>query len=110
MPIPTYITLRKPWRELSKDRAAAIDSQLQRELSPEHALYGTEAKAVAISDARDDVLFELIGHEFPLAHVHLTWSQRRLDNPRYPKTQFFPSWQDWVQEKLIPDHDEYNLS
>jgi hypothetical protein len=110
MPIPSHITLLKPWQELSKDRAAVIDSELQRELSPEHVLYGIEAKAVAISATRDDVLFELMGHEFSLAHVHLTWSQRRLANSCYPKTQLFSSWQDWVQEKLIPDHDEYNLS
>ncbi|HEX7284702.1 MAG TPA: hypothetical protein VF532_00880 [Candidatus Angelobacter sp.] len=110
MPIPGHIAILEPWEQLSKDRAVAIDSELQRELSPEHVLYGVEATAVAISSARDDVLFELRGHEFPLAHVHLTWSQRQLDNPHYPKTQFFSSWQDWVQEKLIPDHDEYNLS
>jgi hypothetical protein len=110
MSIPSHITILRPWEELSNERAALIEIQLQRELPLEHALYGVEVKALVASGARDDVLFELSGHQFPLAHVHLTWSRHQLKDPRYPKTQFFASWQDWVQAKLIPDHDEYNLS
>ena len=108
MPIPSHITLLDPWEEISSDHGRVIDSELQCELSPEHVLYGIEAKAIARSRARDDVLFELVGHKYPLAHVHLTWSQKRLQDSRWPKTQFFANWEDWVQEKLIPDHDEYN--
>jgi hypothetical protein len=108
MPVPDHIRLLEPWHELSKDRAAAVEFQLQRELPLKHALYGIEARAAAICGARDDVLFELVGHEFPLAHVHLTWSHARLNDPHYPKTQFFSSWKEWVQTKLIPDHDDYN--
>ena len=33
-----------------------------------------------------------------------------MNDIRWPRTQFFASWEDWVREKLIPDHDEYNLS
>ena len=109
MPIPGQITLLKPWQALSAEHSAAINEQLQRELSPGHVLYGLDATAVAMSGARDDVLFEVAGHKNPLAHVHLTWSRSPIKEPRWPATQFFASWEDWVREKLVPDHEEYSL-
>lgn len=107
MPVPSSVTLLEPWWECSIDESTAMTAQLQRELSPEHPLYGVTAKAVARTGARDDVLFELTGHESPLAHVHLTWSKTPLHSSRYPKTQFFATWEDWVAKKLIPDHEDY---
>ncbi|HEU5412885.1 MAG TPA: hypothetical protein VFW31_03970 [Candidatus Angelobacter sp.] len=109
MAVPRHIMILAPWQPISGDRAADFDRELQREVSPGHPLFGVQAAAVAMTGSRDDVLFELTGHEYPLAHVHLTWSQKQMNDIRWPRTQFFASWEDWVREKLIPDHDEYNL-
>jgi hypothetical protein len=109
MPVPKNVTMLVPWREVPADEGALMDAQLQRELSLKHPLYGVMAKAVARTGARDDVLFELTGHEKPLADVHLTWSQKPLHTPKFPTTKFYATWEDWVEKKLIPDHEEYSL-
>ena len=96
-----------PWREISIHEVESLTLQLQRELSSGHVLFGVEAKAVARSGACDDVLFELTGHEKPLALVHLAWGRIPQDPP-WPSTEFFASWDEWVQEKLLPDHEIYN--
>jgi hypothetical protein len=97
----------EPWHETSAEQSAALNFQLQRELSSGHVLYGLKVKAVAKSKMRDDVLFEVIGHEKPLILVHLTWSKTSSDDPRWPQAQFFGSWDDWVRETLLPDHEEF---
>ena len=90
---PSHIVILAPWQPISGDRAAKFDRELQREVSRGHPLFGVQAAAVAMTGARDDVLFELAGHECLLAHVHLTWSQKRMEDIRWPKTQFFASWE-----------------
>lgn len=63
MPLPGHIRLTPPWQPLSDSRAEAFSLELMRELSPGHELYGIVAKAIAARIDRDDVLFELSGHE-----------------------------------------------
>lgn len=109
MPVPMHIQLTLPWRSLSESRAEALSLGLTRELSPGHELYGIVARAIAARIDQDDVLFELRGHEKLLAVVHLTWSQRSEQNSKYPRTHLFGGWDDWVREKLIPDHEAYSL-
>ncbi|HEY2170414.1 MAG TPA: hypothetical protein VGJ30_12360 [Candidatus Angelobacter sp.] len=107
MPVPKNVQLTKPWQELPADQVSVLAAQLHRELSPRHVLYGAEARAVVARVDRDDVLFELIWHAKQLAQVHLTWSQRPPDDPKWPAVQFFATWDDWVQEKLLRDHEDY---
>jgi hypothetical protein len=105
MPIPTHVRLKTPWQELSADRAKEFSAQLQRELSPLHVLYGTEARAVVARLDRDDVLFELTGQKNQLAQVHLSWSQGPSKDPKWPATQFFDNWENWVRNAAATQHE-----
>lgn len=109
MPVPGHIQLTPPWQPLSDSRAEAFSLELMRELSPGHELYGIVARAIAARIDQDDALFELSGHEKHLAVVHLTWGERSEHNSKYPRVQFFAGWDDWIREKLIPDHEAYSL-
>lgn len=80
------------WIELTAAEARPLESELQRELAPEHQLYGRELRAVARRDS-DDVLFAAPDREGPVFWVHLTWRVEQL-----------PDWP-WVQ--TYRDHDDF---
>ena len=80
---------------------------LMKEVSPEHSLFGRAAVSVGRRGDRDDVLFFLPGHPSPLAVVHLTWTGKREQNPRWPHTTFYSSLADWVERRMKPDHLEW---
>ena len=88
-----------------KGRAELLSAELERELPPGHALHGASAKAVAARVDRDDVLFEIENCEMPLAVVHMTW-QRETD-VRWPSVKVFHSWEQWLQEEMIPAHEDH---
>ena len=82
-------------------------AELQRELCPDHLLFGKHAKALAAAEDRDDVLFEISeGAERSYAVVHLTWSGRMEASANWPRTRFFDSLDRWL-EWIKADHDEY---
>jgi len=79
---------------------------LQREVGPDHPLFGKPAKALARREDRDDVLFEISdGTERKYAVVHLTWSRRMEPSGEWPGTQFFDSLARWL-EWMKADHDD----
>lgn len=74
------------------------ETELQREVCPQHILYGIRPTAVGRRWRRDDVLFELPDGRF--AQVHLT---RRFEaNPHWPDTQIYLTFQEW---KAVPVED-----
>jgi len=109
VPIPEGLVLLKPWTAVHdtpdlQRHAARLCNELQRELPSTHVLFGIKATAVAHRIDQDDVLFELEGST-PLAVVHLTFS--RETDPTWPATTVFKSWEQWVQEEMIPAHEDY---
>ncbi len=62
------------WVEVDGDSAAALESELQRELPPGHQLAGMHLKAIARSEDSDDVLFRPESGSRAVYLVHLTWS------------------------------------
>jgi hypothetical protein len=73
-------------------------SELQRELCPEHILFGLEASAIGRRWRRDDLLFRL--SDGRLAQVHLT--RRSETNPEWPDTQVYATFEDW---QAVPVED-----
>jgi hypothetical protein len=107
--VPENIEILTPWRvitDTSERRAEALTAELSSELVPKHVLYGLTARAVAARIDRDDVLFEIEGCDMALAVVHLT--RRKESDPRWPTTRFFPSWEQWVRDEMLPAHREYS--
>ena len=61
--------------------------ELNRELNPNHPLYGVTVKILAKRQDRDDILLE---HNNEYYIVHLTWSGK-LEPGEFPVTKHFPN-------------------
>src|SRR5262245_57412205 len=92
-----------PWHSTS----AGLETELEREISSTHPLFGYRAISVGRRDDCDDVLFFLPEHDYPLAVVHLTWSGAREKSPAWPHTTFYASVDDWLERCMNPDHIEF---
>ena len=91
-----------PWIPVSS--GGALERELAAELSTHHILRGIHLRAIARRTDNDDVLFQLIGHEKPLAVVQLSY--RHEADAQLPWTVLFDSWDDWVENCMEPDHEE----
>jgi hypothetical protein len=93
----------EPWRPAS----SGLEAELEREINPQHLLFGRKAISVGRRDDRDDVLFLLPDNPDPLAVVHLTWTGKRETNPKWPHTTFYSSLDDWMERCMKADHLEF---
>lgn len=91
-----------PWIPVSS--GGALERELATELPARHILKGVRVRAIARRTDNDDVLFELIGHEKPLAVVQLSY--RHESTAQLPWTVLFDSWEDWVENCMLPDHED----
>lgn len=105
MAIPAEIKLLPPWTVLGVDRAQALELELTRELSPNHALEGRKVTALAARNDCDEVLFEIEDGAAKLALVHMTWSKEV--NSKWPRTILFDNWEEWAQNVKLPNHQEH---
>lgn len=107
MSIPTNIDILPPWKIIDGlgNRSALLSAQLETELPQMHVLHGLKVIAVAARIDRDDVLFEVVGSETPLAVVHMTG--RKETDSHWPSTKLFRGLEHWVQEDMEPAHEDY---
>jgi hypothetical protein len=107
MSIPTNIDILPPWKIIEGlgNRSELLSAQLETELPQNHVLHGLKVTAVAARIDRDDVLFEVVKSETPLAVVHMT--RGKETDPRWPGTKLFRSWEHWAQEDMQPAHEDY---
>ncbi|GAB3806555.1 hypothetical protein GCM10028819_42140 [Spirosoma humi] len=96
-------TWLEPWGAVSENQKAALENQLQAEISFHHTLFGEQLEPIGRSFASDEVLFVREGGE--LAVVHLTWS--RPGNDEYPLTEFFNTWSEFASKKMALDNLGY---
>ena|SRR2546427_8434216 len=75
----------EPWHPAS----SGLKAELEKEVSPEHPLFGLKAISVGRRHDCDDVFFFLPNNPYPLAVVHLTWTGRREKNPEWPHIIFY---------------------
>jgi len=92
-----------PWYQASP----GLEAELERETGTGHPLHGRKAISVGRRFDRDDVLFILPDNPSPLAVVHLTWKGKREKDPEWPRTTFYSSLEDWIENRMKPDHYEY---
>ena len=90
----------KPWHSDDTD----LTVQLHREINKNHILYGKPVKTIARRQDNDDVLFEVDSADFKYSMVHLTWSQKILDDSRYPRTETYKNWEEVYKNRIIIDH------
>ena len=99
--------IKLPWRRvLDSDEAASLLAELLREISPKHPLAGLKLTVCARRIDRDDILVSIDNFDKPLATVHLTWRKEKETDPRWPRTRFFSSWEEWQLIEMLPAHEE----
>ena len=103
--IATEFHWLRPWQGLDNG-AEVFNWELAKELSGRPPLHGRRARAIAKRIDSDDVLFATDG-EKQLAVVHLTWSGTTVGDGRFPATNFYTDFQEWVDKDLIPSHRIY---
>jgi hypothetical protein len=86
------------YKVTSETERQELESELARELTPGHALYGISAGALGRRWRRDDVLFQLADGRY--AQLHLT--RRKENDPAWPSTDIYDSFADW---KAVPVED-----
>lgn len=95
------------WVELNPAEALILETELRREISPTHQLYGLELLAVARDGGRDDVLFVPREGGGDVFCVHLTWAVEK--DPLWPRTERYSGQSEfaarWLQGEL-DDADE----
>jgi len=110
--IPKDIAISPPWRVIDlpemREQANLLAAELKKECPLGHILRGLPARAIATRIDRDDVLFEIEGIRQSLAVVHLTW--REETDPRWPSTKVFENWEQWINEEMMPSHQDYSNS
>jgi hypothetical protein len=98
-------TFLAPWHEVHG--LQRVVDELKAEVGPKHPLFNVGVSVVARRADNDDYLFELQSGPDPFAVVHLTWTGTREHDPTYPSTEFFGSWNDWVDRRMVPDSIEH---
>jgi hypothetical protein len=95
------VQFREPWVPIEESKGKPFVEELQREMSPEHPLFGQRVEAVGRRRDNDDVLFRFGASLEDCAIVHLTWTGKRETSGLWPSTKIFDS----VEKFLAEDTD-----
>ena len=95
----------EPWYPL--ENGNDFENELQKEICQDHILFEVDITAIARRGDCDDVLFLVKARTFTYALVHLTWSSRKENDPKWPKTEIFQTWMEW-EERMKKDFESYN--
>jgi len=101
----TTFAFLEPWVPV-REHADNLAAELQREAMQGHPLYKKVVHAIAQRTDCDDVLFEVDTADFAYAVVHLTWTGEPENDSRWPDTQVFVNWQDWIEKRMKPDNSK----
>jgi len=93
-----------PWIHYT---STGFEEELRKEVNSRHPLYGRRAITVGRREDCDDVLFFFPDSPDPLAVVHLTWRMKTEPDARWPHTMFYSSLDEWIQNRMKPDHLDY---
>ncbi|MBB6672278.1 hypothetical protein [Cohnella nanjingensis] len=99
------MTLIEPWESI--EQGEQFETELLREVSESHPLYGKEITAIARRFDCDDVLFQVAGGEKTyFVVVHLTWKMK-VEAKGYPCCEFFESLKEFETKRMTHDHKMY---
>ena len=104
-----HIQFQLPWVRVTAEEKPRLEAELIAERCLLHNLAAVDCCAVARRVDSDDVLFALNPNLCECAVIHLTWSGRVEMDPRYPAYELHATFDDWVQERMVPDHNEYSV-
>lgn len=99
-----------PWITLDIVRKRSIEKELLIEISSNHELTGCDCSAISASLQCDDVLFYIHSKKHTserYALVHLTWSNKKEENPKFPITTLFNSFEEFREKRMFPDKVDF---
>jgi hypothetical protein len=91
---PNNTIFLPPWAKVGK-YAFNLVRELERELHPNHVLWGHQFTAIAQRTDRDDVLFEVKNDVTRYAVVHLTWTGVS-ETDQYPFSTLYDDYAFWL--------------
>ncbi len=104
---PVPIDFRPPWIGVTKKERQQLEAELAQEVCLLHPLAALDREVVARRIDTDDILIAINPHLCECAQVHLTWSGKTEMNPEVPSMELQATFQDWVQERMLPDHKAF---
>jgi hypothetical protein len=105
---PEDIHFELPWVRVTPEEKARFEAELVAEKCLLHNLATVDCCPVARRLDSDHVLFAIDPHLCECAVIHLTWSGRVEMDPRYPAFELYATFDDWIQERMVPDHNEFS--
>lgn len=99
----------EPWwstAEFDEPYHAGFKSQLEREVGPDHPLFGLQTRLVGRGNG-DDALFAICDGTGRYAVVHLTWATHQESMP-WPVTEIYPSLDAFVAQRMIPENSQWH--
>lgn len=93
----------EPWDKIPESKILFFKEQLAKEIMPSHSLFGLLLLPIGHNSANDDILVSTSTGKF--AVVHLMWNN--TGNHLWPSTEFFDSWEEFVNKKMLEDNFGY---
>lgn len=93
----------EPWNEIAEDQVDFFQTELLKEISSSHYLFGLQMRPIGRSLAADDILVLVNNSKY--AVVHLTWAGK--GDKAWPKVIYYDSWIEFVNGQMIPDNLAY---
>ena len=87
---------KSPWQNSDKSSSHNCKSELEKELHPEHILYGKAFEVIATRFDQDDIAIYL-EEDKCVAFVHLTWSSKP-ESRKFPSTKICLNQNEFEQE------------
>jgi len=101
------IKFKPPWVGVTPKERQQLEVELAQEVCLLHPLASLDREVVARRTDTDDILVAINPHLCECAQVHLTWSGKTEMNPEVPSMELQATFQDWVRERMLPDHKAY---
>lgn len=101
--------LEEPWRTINPAEKLNLENELALEIGKGHILALYNYCAYARSSSNDDILFAVHrnGCDYGFAVVHLTWKGSPEDNPQWPTTTFYHTFDEFKHQVMYPDKKEW---
>jgi hypothetical protein len=106
----TSIEFKAPWAAVTPEEQERLEAELAQEVCLLHHLASLDREVVARRTATNDILVAINPHLCECAQVQLTWSGKTELNPEVPKMELEATFQDWVQNRMLPDHEAFRIA
>ena len=105
----TRIEFKAHWAAVTPEEQERLEAELAREVCLLHHLASLDREVVARRTDTDDILVAINPHLCECAQVRLAWSGKTEMNPEVPKMELESTFQDLIQNRMLPDHEAHRI-